>query len=51
MSQQALGEKLQISQQAIAKWESGETMPQADKLLKLAEIFCCTLDELFGKSV
>lgn len=47
ISQIALANKLNISQQAITKWEAGEAMPRADKLPQLAKIFGCTIDELF----
>lgn len=41
-----LAEKLALSQQAVAKWETGETMPRADKLPALANLLHCTTDEL-----
>ena len=46
ISQADLARQLTLSQQAIAKWETGEASPRADKLLKLAEILGCTVDEL-----
>lgn len=46
ISQADLARQLTLSQQAIAKWETGEAAPRADKLLKLAEILGCTVDEL-----
>lgn len=33
---------------AVVRWESGATMPRADKLPKLAQLFGCTIDELYG---
>lgn len=46
LSQEQLGEKLEVARQTISKWELGETTPEMDKLIKLSEIFSITLDEL-----
>ncbi len=46
-SQTDIAEKLGVTQQAIAKWETGEAMPRADKLPQLAKILGCTIDALF----
>lgn len=45
-SQSELAEKLGVSQQAVAKWETGEAMPRADKLPQLAKLLGCTADKL-----
>ncbi len=46
MTQMKVAEQLGVSQQAIAKWETGDSMPRADKLLELSKLFGCTVDEL-----
>lgn len=46
LTQEALAEKLGVSRQAVAKWESGETVPDLEKSRLIAEIFGVTLDEL-----
>lgn len=46
LSQEELGDKLNVSRQTISKWELGETTPEMDKLVKMSEIFNITLDEL-----
>lgn len=46
LSQEELGEKLEVARQTISKWELGETTPEMDKLIKLSEIFNITLDNL-----
>lgn len=46
MSQEELADKLNVSRQAISKWESGGTYPEMEKLLDLAEILDCTTDSL-----
>lgn len=49
LSQEELAEKCQISRQAIAKWESGESVPTIEKLIFLADFYKVTLDELVGR--
>ena len=51
LSQEYIAKNLSVSQQAIAKWETGEALPRADKLPKLAKILNCTVDDLFKKKV
>ena len=46
MSQQQLGELLNISRQSISKWERGESYPGIELLIQLSEIFDITIDEL-----
>lgn len=46
MTQEQLAMLLGVSRQSVTKWESGKSTPEMDKLLKLCEIFSCTLDEL-----
>ncbi len=48
ISQEKLAEMLDISRQAVTKWESGKSNPDTENLLRLAEIFGCSLDELCG---
>ena len=49
LSQAQLAKCLDVTQGAISQWETGEAMPQTDKLPKLAEALGCTIDELFDK--
>lgn len=52
LSQEALAEQLFISRQAISKWENGDATPDLENLVKLAEIFKVSLDELvLGKKI
>lgn len=51
ISQEQLAEKLDVSRQAISKWESGTGYPEMDKLLKICEIFDCSLDVLMKGKV
>ena len=47
-SQEALAEKLNISRQAISKWERGESTPDTDTLITLSQLYGVSLDELIG---
>ena len=42
-SQEQLAELLGISRQAVSKWESGQGKPEADNLVKLAELYPLSL--------
>ena len=45
-SQEELAEKINISRQAYAKWERGDTIPDVEKCSRLAEIFGVSIDSL-----
>ena len=45
-SQEELAEKIGISRQAYAKWESGATVPDVEKCALLAEVYGTTVDGL-----
>ena len=47
LSQEALGELLGVSAQAVSKWEQGLTSPDISLLPTLAECFGVTIDSLF----
>lgn len=46
LSQEALADQLNISRQAVSKWETGEGYPEMDKLLILSDLFQVSLDYL-----
>lgn len=46
LSQEDLANKLNISRQAISKWERAEASPDTDNLIELARLYGITLDEL-----
>ncbi len=48
LSQEALGEELGVSRQAISKWESDAALPDVDKLIGLARKFNVTVGWLLG---
>lgn len=51
MTQEELGRKLNISTQAVSKWEQKLSSPDIMLLPELASIFNISIDELFGKKV
>jgi len=46
LSQEELAEKLDVSRQTLSKWETGESIPDIEKCMVLAQIFEVSLDEL-----
>ena len=46
MTQEQLAMLLGVSRQSVTKWESERSYPEMDKLLKLCQIFDCSLDDL-----
>ncbi len=53
LTQKELGEKLYLSPQAISKWETGETLPDTNILLLLADVLETSVDKILtgGKFV
>lgn len=47
ISQDGLAAELNISQQCVSMWETGERDPRTDKLPRLAKILGCSIDDLF----
>ena len=47
LTQQHLAEKISISPQAISKWERNVNFPDITLLPVLADLFNCSIDELF----
>ena len=41
LSQEALAERLHVTRQTISKWENQLSVPDADLLIRLAEILRC----------
>ena len=50
-TQESLAEALGVSRQAVSKWESGQTLPEAATLLTLADLLSCTLDQLMREEL
>ena len=48
LSQEQLAEQIGVSRQAVSKWETGEAIPDTDKLVPLARALHISVDELLG---
>lgn len=48
LSQIELAEKCKVQQSCISKWERGETLPDAEMIVALCEIFHVSADYLLG---
>jgi transcriptional regulator with XRE-family HTH domain len=46
LSQGELADRLDVSRQAVSKWENNSAVPELDKLLKMSELFEISLDGL-----
>lgn len=51
LSQEQLAERLNVSRQAISKWENDSGLPEVETLISLSEIFECTIDDLLKKDL
>lgn len=50
-SQEELAERLDVSRQAVSKWEGAQSLPDLDKLVRMSELFGVTTDELLKETV
>ena len=48
LSQAELAEAINVSRQAIYRWEVGSAIPSADKLMWLSKFYEVSMDELMG---
>ena len=48
ISQEKLGQLLSVSQDTVSLWENSKSIPPADIIIKLAEIFAVSCDYLLG---
>ena len=46
ITQEELAKRIGVGHSAVAKWETGKCKPTADKLVKVADVLGCTVDEL-----
>lgn len=50
LTQEELAEQLDVSRQSVSKWESGQAVPELDKIVALSGIFDVTTDYLLKPS-
>ena len=46
LTQIEIAKELEVSHTTVSMWETGAAFPRAGKLIKLADILGCTVDEL-----
>lgn len=47
LNQEELGEILGVSQSYISRWENGKAYPRFPELKVMADLFDCTIEELY----
>ena len=50
-SQEELAVRINVVRQTVSKWEKGLSVPDADSVVKLAEIFGVSVNELLGEEL
>lgn len=48
-SQEELADKMEVSRQAVSKWESNQTTPDLERILRLSSLFGVTIDYELGE--
>lgn len=46
LTQAQVGKYFGISDSAVCQWETGETMPETRRLLEIANLYNCKVDDL-----
>ena len=50
-SQEELADKLEVSRQSVSKWESAQSTPDLNRILKMAELFGVSTDYLLKDEI
>ena len=51
LSQEELAEKMNVSRQAVSKWEGNQSIPEIEKILQLSSLFGVTTDYLLKDEI
>lgn len=51
ITQEQLADKLNVSRQAVSKWESGTAYPDTEKLIQISKMFKVSLDDLINDNI
>ena len=51
LSQEQFADKMGVSRQAVSKWESGQSIPDMEKIMTMCKILNCNLDDLLDDGV
>lgn len=49
LSQTEVAKALGVQQTTVSMWETGDNMPRAALLPQLAELYQCTINDLYGE--
>lgn len=49
MTQQAVADALGVERATVGMWETGTSWPSARILPALADLLCCSIDELYAR--
>lgn len=49
LTKSQLADRLEVDLSTVCKWETGVNRPRADEILRMSEMFGCTIDELFDR--
>ena len=49
LTQAQVGKKLGITDSAVNQWEAGKAFPNTKRLIALAELYGCTIEDLIRK--
>lgn len=50
LTQEQVADLLGVSRQAVSKWESGVTFPETEKLIRLSDLYGCSIDYLLKEN-
>jgi len=50
-TQEELAERMGVSRQSVSKWESGQSVPELEKVVQLSELFGVSLDALLKEGI
>ena len=51
LTQEALGEEINVSRQAVSKWESAQSIPDMEKIISLSNLFGVSVDYLIRDEI
>lgn len=50
-TQEQFANLLDVSRQAVSRWENGTAFPETEKLIRISEMFDCSIDYLLKDSI
>lgn len=49
-TQSEAARRLEVDQSAVSLWENGKRIPRGALLVRIADLYGCTVDELLGRT-